>query len=169
VASAALAVLVAAAGCGSGGSGDASRPDVRAAAQAAGAPAGNQLVRYAGAELEVPASWPVHDLAAEPTRCVRFDEHAVYLGSPGDAMQCPAGVFGRTDAVLVEPLSSSTVSADATTATEVNGMAAATDPVAPIEQQLRVAFPDLGVAVTVSFTDRSQADAILASIRSVTP
>jgi hypothetical protein len=176
VAAAVLAVLVAAAGCGAG---DARGPSVGAAAgtdarEAGGTTpsvnqAGNQVVRYAGVELEVPASWPVHDLAAHPTTCVRFDEHAVYLGSPGDAMRCPAGVFGRADAVLVEPLSSSRVTAEAITATEVNGMAAATDPVAPIEQQVRAALPGLGVAVTISFTERSQADAILASIRAVSP
>jgi hypothetical protein len=173
-----LTVVAVAAGCGSGGGGEASRPRVDAGGRTAAAstaaagvaPApGNQVVRFGDAEFEVPASWPVHDLAADPTTCVRFDEHAVYLGSPGEAMRCPAGVFGRTDAVLVEPLSSSSVTADATSVTEVNGMAAAADPVAPIEQQLRVAFADLGIAVTVSFTERSQADAILASIRAVTP
>ena len=50
-----------------------------------------------------PADWPVHDLAADPTTCVRFDVHAVYLGHPGADMDCPAGLVGRADAVLVEP------------------------------------------------------------------
>ena len=112
---------------------------------------------------------PVHDLAADPTTCVRFDVHAVYLGAPGDAMRCPATVFGRADAVLVEPLSTSTVRTEAVSATEVNGLAAATDPNARVEQQVRAVFPDAGIAVTISFTDQGRADAILGSLRTLNP
>ena len=42
-----------------------------------------QVVRYRGLELRVPTGWPVHDLAANPSTCVRLDVHAVYLGLAG--------------------------------------------------------------------------------------
>ena len=174
LAAAAAVVIVAAAGCGSGGSG-ASGPRVDSSTEAAPRDAatatapGNQLVRYGGVQFEVPADWPVHDLAADPATCVRFDEHAVYLGPPSDSMRCPAGVFGHAEAVLVEPLASSPLAAEATVATDVNGLAAMSDPTAAIEQQVRAVFPDVGVAVTISFADRSQADSILASFRATQP
>ena len=39
-----------------------------------------QTVSDHGYEVTVPASWPVIDLAADPTACVRLDRPAVYLG-----------------------------------------------------------------------------------------
>ena len=62
-----------------------------------------RTVAYHGLEFDVPGSWPVYDLDADPSTCVRFDVNAVYLGHPGADMQCPAGIVGRADAVLVEP------------------------------------------------------------------
>ncbi len=54
----------------------------------------------------VPASWQVINLQATPTACVRFDRHAVYLGAPGRAEDCPAHLIAtKTEALLVEPLS----------------------------------------------------------------
>ena len=50
----------------------------------------------------MPARWPVYDLAAHPATCVRFNRHAVYLGSPSAEQRCPAHQIGRTDAILVE-------------------------------------------------------------------
>ena len=52
----------------------------------------------------MPASWPVYDLAADPATCVRFNRHAVYLGQPGARQRCPAHAVGRTEAILVAPL-----------------------------------------------------------------
>ncbi|MFF6997145.1 glycoside hydrolase domain-containing protein [Streptomyces sp. NPDC008313] len=43
------------------------------------------------------------DLAQHPETCVRFDRHAVYLGTPGDRQNCPAQVRGRTEALLIQP------------------------------------------------------------------
>ena len=45
----------------------------------------------------------VVDLPADPTRCVRFDVHAVYLGHAGTEQRCPAGLVGHTEAVQIEP------------------------------------------------------------------
>ena len=79
----------------------------------AGAGTGSRTVEYRGYEIAVPASWPVHRLAANPSTCVRFDRHAVYLGHPGADQSCPAHVVGRSGAVLVEPLPRATPEAGA--------------------------------------------------------
>jgi hypothetical protein len=42
-----------------------------------------QTITYQGQQFIVPVSWPVVDLAAHTSTCVRFDQHTVYLGSPG--------------------------------------------------------------------------------------
>jgi hypothetical protein len=63
-----------------------------------------QTVRYHGVSVHVPRSWPVFDLAEHPQTCVRFNRHAVYLGSPGRQERCPADAVGRTDAILISPL-----------------------------------------------------------------
>ena len=47
------------------------------------------MVRYHGYRLVVPAAWPVYDLATDPTVCVRFNRHAVYLGQPERAPALP--------------------------------------------------------------------------------
>ncbi len=58
-----------------------------------------------GARVSVPASWPVYDLSRSPQTCVRFDRHAVYLGRPGVQENCPAHLVGRSEALLLEPVS----------------------------------------------------------------
>lgn len=73
-----------------------------AAVRARGLPGGTKAVGFAGYVLNVPASWPVYRLAADPQRCVRFDVHAVYLGQPGAGQQCPAHAVGHTDALWLE-------------------------------------------------------------------
>ncbi len=70
-------------------------------AAAGGRPAGT--VRYLGAAFTVPRGWRVIDLAAHPHQCVRFDRHVLYLGSPGPVQDCPAGLVGTTEAMLVQP------------------------------------------------------------------
>lgn len=72
-------------------------------AGAAPAAPSSHVVVYNGAKVTVPASWPIYDLDKDPTQCVRFDRHAVYLGHPGQDQRCPAHLVGRTTAMLVEP------------------------------------------------------------------
>jgi hypothetical protein len=72
-----------------------------ASALAAGA---HKLVSYRGYRLVVPSNWPVYRLGADGAQCVRFDRHAVYLGRPGGNQRCPAQAAGRTEAILVQPL-----------------------------------------------------------------
>jgi hypothetical protein len=65
--------------------------------------ASTKVVRYHGAQVTVPASWPVFQLAAQPSVCVRFDRHAVYLGVPSARQSCPVQAVGRTEAILISP------------------------------------------------------------------
>jgi hypothetical protein len=62
-----------------------------------------KVVQYHGYRVTVPAAWPVVNLSADPTACVRFDRHALYLGRPGAHQACPGAAIGHTEAVLVEP------------------------------------------------------------------
>jgi Rv2525c-like, glycoside hydrolase-like domain len=42
-------------------------------------------------------------LTSGPHQCVRFDRHVLYLGTPGRVQDCPAGLVGTTEAMLVQP------------------------------------------------------------------
>jgi hypothetical protein len=64
-----------------------------------------KTVRYSGYAVHVPRSWPVYDLSSQRSVCVRFNRHAVYVGTPTTNQRCPAHVAGRTEAILLEPLS----------------------------------------------------------------
>jgi hypothetical protein len=176
----AVACAVGVAACGSsGGEVDARGARTRNATGAAAQPStpgggganGNatRTVRYRGLEFTVPSDWPVYDLEADPTTCVRFDVHAVYLGHPGADMRCPAIAVGRADALLVEPVDGSAAAANgaahASEAGQVNGLAVATDRSAVIEHELHATFADQGVTATISFANEDQADRILGSFK----
>jgi glycoside hydrolase-like protein len=64
-------------------------------------PGNSKGVRFGGYAISVPAGWPVYSLTADPSRCVRFDRHAVYLGQPGASQQCPAHLVGRVATVTL--------------------------------------------------------------------
>ena len=74
------------------------------AAASASADQGSRLVTYRGYSFRVPASWRVVDLAQHRRACVRFDRHAVYLGTPSPSQTCPSRLLGTTEAMLVEPV-----------------------------------------------------------------
>jgi hypothetical protein len=80
------------------------------AALASPHPSTNKVIRYRGMAVRIPSSWPVFDLARSPQTCVRFDRHALYLGQPGAQQQCPASPIGRTEAILIAPLSAKAAS-----------------------------------------------------------
>jgi hypothetical protein len=65
-------------------------------------------VTYRGHTFTVPDAWKVVDLRKAPDTCVRYDQHAVYLGAPGSQQDCPAQVLGRTEALLLEPAEADT-------------------------------------------------------------
>jgi hypothetical protein len=105
---AAIAVVVSVVG-GYAFGGIGHQPIVRAATLTASArlPAqvrersGTKTLEYGGYELSVPAGWPVYRLAEDPSQCVRYDVHAVYLGTPGPDQDCPAGLVGRTETISI--------------------------------------------------------------------
>lgn len=117
------------------------------------APSSGQRVTYSGLQFTVPTTWPVYTLASDPNRCVRLDQNAVYLGQEGPIPQCPSRVVGRTETVQVQPLNaaSTSVSALATQAQNVNGLTARVDPNAGTSGAFTVVFPDEGVVATISF------------------
>ncbi len=61
-----------------------------------------KTIEYGGYVIDVPATWRVHELAAQPHLCVRYDRHAVYLGHPGPDQRCPAHLVGRTESVRID-------------------------------------------------------------------
>lgn len=151
-----VAVAIALAGVAPGAAPAGASP--RAAADA------TQTVSYAGYRVEVPASWPVIDLAQQPATCVRFDEHVVYLGHPGQAQDCPTHVYGRTEALVLEP-NDATSQADRRVATPAQpGTAPAPNAAQAAEQLQRIGVAGSGVVVTASWgDDRPAIDAILRS------
>jgi hypothetical protein len=61
-----------------------------------------QTVTFGGYTVSIPASWPVYDLTKNPRQCVRYDVHAVYLGTPGPDPDCPPNLVGRVDTVSIQ-------------------------------------------------------------------
>jgi hypothetical protein len=115
-------------------------------------PAGLQLVAFSGLTVEVPKDWPVYDLSKDPSRCVRLDMHALYLGQQGPAPQCPATVVGHTDTVQIEPLNAQT-QGDAIAATKpmvLNGLNVRVDPSPQTSGAYTVVFTDLHLVAVVT-------------------
>ena len=137
------------------------------------APGTMRAVDYHGYEIDVPASWPVYSLAADPARCVLFNRHAVYLGTPGTDQRCPARAFGRTEAVLVQPSVPSGELPPGTVVLPGNTAALSTGALPPAvsgldaaDHSVQVAAPGPGVLVTASYgSDQSLVRTILAGAR----
>ena len=119
-------------------------------------PAGGPLrtVEHLGYRVQVPAHWPVVDLAAHPDTCVRFDRPAVYLGHPGDQSSCPRRLVGRRAGLVIQPLDRRALDPLATApATAVPGTAippAGSGPHHPswADGAFELAVPGAGVLVT---------------------
>ncbi len=122
-----------------------------------GRPAGSALrgptrvVSYLGYQVRVPASWPVYRLAADPSRCVLFNRHAVYLGSPGADQRCPVRAFGRTESLLVQPLGSLASLPPGTVVQRGQAAAGAVAAEDAASHVLSVALPAAGVQVTAAY------------------
>jgi len=167
------ALVLGVAGCGGSGpdvsAGSSRRAPSAAAASPAPAPtnpSGNQVVRYRGLTFSVPADWPVYDLETDPTRCVRFDVHAVYLGNPGADQDCPAHLVGKTESVMVEPIDAQSAdrAAVATAARSIHGLDVSVDPSAEPDHNIVAAFKASGVLATITYAgDAPTAQAILNS------
>ncbi|MEP7026553.1 MAG: glycoside hydrolase domain-containing protein, partial [Actinomycetota bacterium] len=144
------------------------------AAVSTGTPQATRQVQYRGYQVRVPASWPVYHLAADPTRGVLFNTHAVYLGTPGANQQCPARAIGRTNAVLIQPASPAAQLPPGTAVLPAKAAAlparASLPPVAAAAataaHALQIDVPGPGVLVTATYgADPSEARAILASAK----
>ena len=113
-----------------------------------------RVVHYLGYQFQVPSSWPVYKLATDPSKCVLFSTHAVYLGTPGSGQDCPASALGRTEALLIQPASSAGTSASAIV---VGGGTAALpeDAALPASttatHMFQVEIPKAGVLVTATY------------------
>jgi len=117
------------------------------AAAAATAGHGFRLVSYRGYSFQVPRGWRVINLADHPRACVRFDRHAVYLGTPPGNQACPSQIFGTTEAMLVEPAARK---------------AALTSTWDPVTRQVNVTAHRIRVTATFD-SHRNKIDQILAS------
>ncbi len=76
---------------------------LRFPAAPAAAPGALKTVTYLDHRFAVPAGWPVIHTSRTSATCVRFDRHAIYLGDPGLNQDCPSGLLGTTEAILVQP------------------------------------------------------------------
>jgi len=129
-------------------------------AAGAAAPA-TKLVSYHGYALRVPSSWPVYNLASDPTRCVLLSTSAVYLGRPGANQQCPARAIGRATAVLIQPAGPATalppgtavLRSPAAALPAAAGLPSVTAAASSADHLLRLAVPSAGVLVTASYAD----------------
>src|SRR5215472_5812076 len=135
-----------------------------------------RLVQYHGYQVRVPGFWPVYDLAADPTRCVLFNVHAVYLGTPGNAQDCPAHAYGRTEALLIQSASSASVPSSAYVLPSTSAalprhaaLPSATAAAAAVSQMIQIEAPGPGVLVTATYgADEAQIRTILASATTTT-
>src|SRR5262249_46209710 len=107
-------------------------------------------ITYGRVQFRVPASWPVIDLAASPTACIRFDQPGVFLGRQDQQPACPAWLVGRTNAVYVQPLDGRSVARARFPrhATPINGEPAFRGLSTETGGSLVAAFPRLGVLAT---------------------
>ena len=127
-----------------------------------------ERVSYHGISVSVPRAWPVYRLGDDPTRCVLFDRHAVYLGTPGPNEACPAGAAGQTSAVLVEPLGASGAARAMAQLrpTVVDNRVVGVGVRSALQPGYTMVSPQAHAEVVVtSGADRAVADAIAASIR----
>ena len=130
-------------------------------------PANLQQVSYQGLVFEVPKAWPVYPLANDPTRCVRFDMNAVYLGQEGPTPKCPANPIGHTDTVQVAPVDAQTqgLTTPATQMTTLNGLAVRVDPTATADGAYTIVFPSLQLVAVVTTATPALDQQIVASFQ----
>jgi len=113
-----------------------------------------KAVSYAGVTFRVPATWPVYDLAGRSGTCVRFDRHAVYLGTPAADQSCPARAVGRTEALLVQP--TATVAAALRPAVSSIGARLSVTAASTVDGLLGSTLAAARLTVTATFGERSE-------------
>ena len=134
----------------------------RTATARTGAAGSTRAVTYRGLRLDVPADWTVHDLAAAPETCVRFDRPALYLGTPGADQRCPARAVGRAHGLVVEPASADKQARPAGLGASSLAAAGGMD----ASGEASYALTGTGLTVTAAYGERSDVVAsVLASAR----
>ena len=140
-----------------------------------------KTVTYRGYSIKVPSSWPVYSLDQDPSKCVRYDINAVYLGTPGPNQDCPPHLIGHADTVSIGgPLTPGEPSVPVKTDLRASvgaKRAGADTPVAPgtilQNSQLRefaVSMPDSAPAISATYGRRpSLVLQLLASLHLATP
>src|SRR6185503_20221302 len=136
------------------------------AASAASSDPTNQTINYHGYEFQVPASWPVYNLASDPNRCVLFNQHAVYLGTPGTDQKCPSRAYGRTEAVLVQPEQATVPAGTSEIGSNTASFSGSPTSNEATRHTVQFTAPGPGVQVTATYgSDETQIRAILAGAR----
>src|SRR5580658_4411292 len=92
---------------------------------------GEKTISYDGLEVSVPAKWPVYWLNQDPNRCVRYDQNAVYVGTPGANQDCPAGLVGRDDTISIAGPAADSAPLEAAPRTLIEGKPVAAPALAP--------------------------------------
>jgi len=129
-----------------------------------------RVVQYHGYQIQVPGSWPVYNLATDSSQCVLFNVHAVYLGTPGSAQDCPAAALGHTESLLIQAVSpasappSAVVLPSPQAALPQNAaLSAAATAAAAVSGMLQVEVSVAGVLVTAAYgANETQIRTILA-------
>src|SRR6266705_2334672 len=134
-----------------------------------------QTVTFGGYVVSVPASWPVYDLTKNPRQCVRYDVHAVYLGTPGPDQNCPPNLVGRVDTVSIEgPAVPARVKIagdrKAPASAGQRALPAGTIVQDPDRHDLALAMPDTAPWIDATYgTDPGAAEQILATVKQAGP
>ncbi len=132
---------------------------------------GRQIVKFGGYTVSVPASWPVYNLNKDPRRCVRYDVHAVYLGTPGSDQNCPPRLVGRVDTVSIEGpavQARKKIAGDrkAPAQTGQRALAPGTIVQDPDLHELALAMPDTAPRIDATYgTDPGTAEQMLATVQ----
>jgi Domain of unknown function (DUF1906) len=114
----------------------------------------------------------VYRLDRDPSRCVRYDRHAVYLGQPGANQECPAHLVGRTATISIQATGSTPGPASGVADPVGTGAAIGTLPQVggsltrdAQDQEMGTSLADPGVSVTGTYTGGGHG--VLAILRSL--
>jgi hypothetical protein len=131
----------------------------------------SQTVTFGGYTVSVPASWPVYDLTKNPRQCVRYDVHAVYLGTPGPDPDCPPNLVGRVDTVSIQaPAASAGTNTAGNSKGPRQGGQQALNPGTivqdPDRHELALAMPDKAPSIGATYgTGPGATEQMLATVR----
>jgi Domain of unknown function (DUF1906) len=145
------------------------------ASKKASSKTGEKTISYGGLEVSVPARWPVYWLNKDPNRCVRYDQNAVYVGTPGVNQDCPAGLIGRDDTISIAGPAAGNAPLKAGRQALVEGKPVAALTPGTIVQdpslhEFAVAMPAAAPSVDATYgTDPTLVERALATIRQIKP